>query len=43
MFSLIKSFGISGMTCCEVEVETDLSGGMPAFDIVGLPDTAVKE
>lgn len=43
MFSLIKSFGISGMTCFEVEVETDLSGGMPAFDIVGLPDTAVKE
>ena len=26
-----------------VEVEADVSGGMPAFDIVGLPDTAVRE
>jgi magnesium chelatase family protein len=24
-------------------VEVDLSGGMPAFDVVGLPDSAVKE
>ncbi|MGN0565197.1 MAG: magnesium chelatase domain-containing protein, partial [Candidatus Limousia pullorum] len=26
-----------------VEVEADVSDGVPAFDIVGLPDTAVKE
>ncbi len=26
-----------------IEVEADVSGGLPAFDIVGLPDTAVKE
>ena len=26
-----------------VEIEADVSGGLPVFDIVGLPDTAVKE
>jgi Mg chelatase-related protein len=39
----IRSLGISGMTGYEVCAECDLSGGLPAFDIVGLPDTAVKE
>ncbi len=43
MFSSIKSFGLAGISCYEVDVETDISGGLPAFDIVGLPDAAVKE
>lgn len=43
MFSSIKSFGLSGLNCYEVNVETDLSGGLPSFEIVGLPDVAVKE
>lgn len=34
------SYGISGYI---VDVEIDLSNGLPGFDIVGLPDTAVKE
>ncbi|MGN1050871.1 MAG: YifB family Mg chelatase-like AAA ATPase [Acutalibacteraceae bacterium] len=38
-----NSFGIFGMDSYRVEVEADVSMGMPAFDIVGLPDTAVKE
>jgi len=33
-------FGIDGYV---VEVETDLSNGLPGFDIVGLPDAAVRE
>lgn len=33
-------FGINGYI---VDVEVDLSNGLPGFDIVGLPDTAVKE
>lgn len=32
--------GIDGFSVC---VETDISNGLPAFDIVGLPDAAVKE
>ena len=43
MFSRIKSVGIFGMDSYMIEVEADISTGLPAFDIVGLPDTSVKE
>lgn len=43
MFSCLKSFGLIGMNCYTVDVETDIVSGLPAFEIVGLPDTAVKE
>ena len=43
MVSNIRSFGIQGVGGYEVRVECFLSNGLPAFDIVGLPDTAVKE
>lgn len=32
-----------GMAAPEVDVEVHISGGLPAFNIVGLPETAVKE
>lgn len=38
-----SSVGLFGMDGYMVEVEADVSGGLPAFDIVGLPDTAVRE
>lgn len=38
-----NSMGLFGMDSYLVEVEADVSGGLVAFDIVGLPDTAVKE
>ena len=38
-----NSMGFFGMDSFMVEVEADVSDGVPAFDIVGLPDTAVKE
>ncbi|MCR4925297.1 MAG: YifB family Mg chelatase-like AAA ATPase [Clostridiales bacterium] len=43
MFSSIKSMGIFGMDAFMVDVEADLSGGIPRFDMVGLPDAAVSE
>lgn len=43
MFAKVKSLGIFGMDSFPVVVEADLSSGLPRFDIVGLPDTAVKE
>jgi magnesium chelatase family protein len=43
MVSKIRSLGLRGIGGYEVSVECFLSGGLPAFDIVGLPDTAVKE
>ncbi len=38
-----NSVGLFGLDGFMVEVEADVSGGMAAFDVVGLPDTAVKE
>lgn len=37
------SMGLFGLEAFIVEIETDLSSGLPSFDIVGLPDVAVKE
>ena len=43
MFSRVRSLGVSGVGGYEVSVEVNISSGLPAFDIVGLPDAAVKE
>lgn len=43
MVSHINSMGLWGMEAFLVEVEASISDGLPAFDLVGLPDTAVKE
>ena len=43
MVAKIHSMGLYGMNAFPVEVETDLSGGLPTFEVVGLPDAAVKE
>lgn len=43
MFSKVRSFGVSGIGGFPVSVEVFISNGLPAFDIVGLPDIAVKE
>lgn len=43
MLCSIHSIGILGLQTYPVTIETDISRGMPSFDIVGLPDTAVKE
>ena len=39
----VRSLGLSGLSGYEVNVECFLSGGLPAFDVVGLPDAAVRE
>lgn len=43
MLTKINSYGIVGILGYPVTVEVDVSNGLPAFDIVGLPDMAVKE
>ena len=43
MLSCVKSFGVSGVGGFEVAVEVYISNGLPAFEIVGLPDAAVRE
>lgn len=43
MVSKVRSLGLQGIGGYEVSVECYLSNGLPNFDVVGLPDTAVKE
>ena len=43
MLCEVRSLGLSGLAGYEVRAECDLSGGLPAFEVVGLPDAAVKE
>jgi magnesium chelatase family protein len=43
MVAKISSLGVQGIRGYRVEAECYLAGGLPAFDIVGLPDAAVKE
>ena len=43
MMTQVRSLGLRGVEGYEVTCECDLSGGLPNFDIVGLPDAAVKE
>lgn len=41
--SVIYSRALAGIKAPLVQVETHLSNGLPAFHIVGLPETAVRE
>jgi len=43
MLSITHSAGCSGIEGYLVTVEVSISGSMPAFDIVGLPDAAIRE
>lgn len=43
MLAKVKSFGLVGINGYEVSVEVDINNGLPSFETVGLPDTAVKE
>lgn len=43
MFCKLNSYCLNGIDALPVEVEIDLHNGLPGFDIVGLPDNAVKE
>ena len=43
LYAKVNSLGLLGMTAFSVKTEVDIANGMPAFDIVGLPDAAVKK
>ncbi len=43
MICSIRTLGITGIRGCAVTAECYISNGLPGFDIVGLPDAAVKE
>lgn len=39
----VRTLCLQGIRCQEVQAEAFITNGMPNFDIVGLPDAAVKE
>ena len=43
MFCMVHSLGLVGLQAYRIQVEVDTARGLPSFEIVGLPDTAVKE
>ena len=43
MLSKIRTVALNGMQGMEIEIQTDLSPGLPYFEITGMGDTAVRE
>ena len=43
MIAKVRSIGLQGIGGYEVLLEVYISNGLPAFDVVGLPDAAVRE
>ena len=43
MLSKVTSFALAGLEGVPVEVETDIHSGLPGYELVGLPDAAVRE
>lgn len=43
MIAKVQSYALNGLEGVAVTVEADVSRGLPSYDMVGLPDTAVKE
>ena len=43
MLSIVQTISLIGLNGNLVEVQTDITGGLPNFEIVGLPDIAVRE
>lgn len=43
MLSIVKSMSLTGLEGYLVDVQVDVSSGIPCWDIVGLPDISVKE
>lgn len=43
MLSIVKSMSLQGLDGILVDVQVDTSAGIPNFEVVGLPDTSVRE
>jgi len=43
MLARVTSAAVLGVDAYPVEIEVDISGGLPSFIVVGLPDAAVQE
>src|ERR1043165_9813452 len=43
MLACLRTAAVFGVDACPVNVEVDVSFGLPSFTMVGLPDTSVRE
>ena len=43
MLAIVKSMSLEGVDGYLVDVQVDVTGGLPSFNIVGLPDISIKE
>ena len=43
MLAKVFSFGLLGIEAYPIEIEIDISRGLPAVTLVGLADTAIRE
>lgn len=43
MFAVVQSAAVQGVESCSVQVEVNLSSGLPSFTVVGLAEGAVRE
>jgi magnesium chelatase family protein len=43
MLATLESATVIGVNACRVHVEIDVTGGLPHFQLVGLPDASVRE
>ena len=43
MLSIIKSIALNGLDGYVIDVQVDISAGLPSWEIVGLPDASIKE
>src|SRR3984893_14066194 len=43
MLATLRTAAVFGVEACTVQVEVDVSFGLPAFTMVGLPDASVRE
>ena len=43
MLACVRTAAVFGIEACPIDVEVDVSYGLPGFHMVGLPDTSVRE
>ena len=43
MLSIVKSMSLQGLDGILINVEVDISAGMPSWEVVGLPDASIRE
>ena len=43
MLSIVKSMSLLGLEGYLIDIQVDISAGIPCWDIVGLPDTSIRE